>query len=448
MTDGDFTVGGFQAALRAGRATATELVEACLARIEAVDTDVAAWTFLDPAYAREQAARADRAVELGEALGPLHGVPVGVKDVIDTADMPTEDGTVLHAGRRPHRDATVVARLRQAGAIVLGKTVTAELALYHPGKTRNPHDPARTPGGSSQGSAAAVAAGMVPLAIGTQTNGSVIRPASFCGVVGFKPSHGLISRAGILPLSAALDHVGVFATNVDDAARLAECLIAYDPRDPDTRPQAPPPLARVAAEEPPLPPRLAFVKPPTWDDADPETREAFGELVGFLGERAAEVPLPSVFDDALAQHASIMEPDVAVAFVPEAERGRNKLSAGLRALIARGSKVAATDYIRAKARVPLLERSLGDFWNSFDAILTPAAAGEAPVGLETTGNPAFCTAWTLIGVPTVSLPLLTGPNGLPVGVQLVGRKGDDARLLRTAQWLSDLVLKPARRRRK
>ncbi len=248
----------------------------------AVDGDVGAWAFLDAAYAREQAARCDRAIELGEPLGPLHGVPVAVKDVIDTADMPTEDGTVLHAGRRPHADATVVARLRQAGAIVLGKTVTAELALYHPGKTKNPHDPARTPGGSSQGSAAAVAAGMAPLAIGTQTNGSIVRPASYCGVVGFKPSHGLISRAGVLPLSAALDHVGVFATGVDDAARLAECLVGYDPRDPDTRPSAPPPLSRVAAEAPPLPPRLAFVKPAMWDDAAPETREAFA--------RAGRVP--------------------------------------------------------------------------------------------------------------------------------------------------------------
>ncbi len=450
MADTSFTIRAWQAALREGRATASELVESCLARIAEADPSVEAWAFLDPAHARAQAARADAAVEIGRPIGPLHGIPVGVKDVIDTEDMPTEDGTPLHAGRRPDRDATAVARLREAGAIVMGKTVTTELALYHPGKTRNPHDPARTPGGSSQGSAAAVAAGMVPAAIGTQTNGSVIRPAAYCGVVGFKPTHGLISRAGVLTLSRALDTIGLFATSVADAAAVAECLIGYDPRDADTRPTARAELSRIAAEAPPLPPRLAFVKGRHWDEAEPATREAFAELMAFLGDRASEVPLPELFGDAAQIHTTIMEPDVAVALAPERERGADALSDGLNALIARGETVTAADYIRARARAPLLERALDDFWDSFDAILTPATAGEAPKGLASTGSPIFCTAWTLIGAPAITLPLLAGPSGLPLGVQLVGKRGDDARLLRTAAWLSDLVLnpKPARRRRK
>ncbi len=223
------------AAIAAGSISSAQLVEACLERIRAVEPTVQAWQFLDEAHALAQARARDLDRAEGRAMGPLHGVPVGIKDIIDTADMPTENGTVLHAGRQPLCDATVVARLRAAGAVILGKTVTTECATYTPGKTRNPHDPSRTPGGSSSGSAAAVAAGMVPLAIGTQTNASVMRPAAFCGVYGFKPSHGLISRHGILALSRSLDCVGVFARGLDDIALITEQLIGDDEGDPDTR---------------------------------------------------------------------------------------------------------------------------------------------------------------------------------------------------------------------
>ena len=245
-----------------------------------------------------------------------------MKDIFDTADMPTEDGTVLHAGRRPQHDCTAVALLRQAGAVIMGKTVTTELALFTPGKTRNPHDPERTPGGSSSGSAAAVAAGMVPLAIGSQTNGSIIRPASFCGVVGYKPTHGLISRRGVLSLSRTLDHVGVFAGSVADAALLAEVLMAYDAGDADMRPQARPELSRMAAEEPPLPPKLAFVKTPVWDKAEEDTagslrragrdarrqRRRGGTAVGLRERRSSCT-------------ARIQDAEVAVNFAPEYEQG-------------------------------------------------------------------------------------------------------------------------------
>jgi len=447
-----FTIEAAAKALRAGRVTSEELVQSCLARVDEVDSIVEAWAFLDPDYALAQARRADVVRQEGRPLGPLHGIPVGIKDIIDTADMPTEDGTVLHAGRRPDADSTVVALLREAGAIIMGKTVTTELAVYTPGKTRNPHDPERTPGGSSSGSAAAVAAGMVPVAVGSQTNGSVIRPAAYCGVVGFKPSHGLISRRGVLHQSDVLDHIGVFAGNIDDAATLSECLMAYDPGDVAMRPAARPELSRIAREAPPLPPRLAFVKTPVWDQAESDTQEAFEELAAFLGDQAAEVPLPSIFDRAVELHRTILETDLAVSFAPEYEKGRRKLSPRLRKMIESGQRMRAIDYVRAVARIPLLNASLTEIYDRFDAIVTPATTGQAPRGLDSTGSPVFCTTWTLLGAPAVTLPLLQGADGMPLGVQLVGRKGDDARLLRTARWLSDLVLrpkkKPAKRRRR
>ena len=226
--------------IREGAISSKQMVEACLARVREADGQIQAWAFLDPDHALAQARAADELRLSGRPVGPLHGVPVGVKDIFDTADMPTENGSVLHAGRTPSRDATVVAMLRGAGAVIMGKTVTTEYAFLAPGKTRNPYNPDHTPGGSSSGSAAAVAAGMVPLAIGSQTNGSTIRPAAFCGVLGFKPTHGLIPRHGILTLSRTLDHVGLFARTIEDIALLAEQLAGYDERDPDTRPRAHP----------------------------------------------------------------------------------------------------------------------------------------------------------------------------------------------------------------
>jgi Asp-tRNA(Asn)/Glu-tRNA(Gln) amidotransferase A subunit family amidase len=426
------------AALRDGTISALDVVNSNLDRIAEVDANVQAWAFLDPEHARAQARALDEARADGQPMGPLHGIPVGVKDIFDTTDMPTEDGTVLHAGRRPHHDCTAVALLREAGAVIMGKTVTTEMALFSPGKTRNPRDPERTPGGSSSGSAAAVGSGMVPLAIGSQTNGSTIRPASFCGVVGYKPSHGLISRKGVLTLSRTLDHVGVFAGSVQDAALLAQIMMRYDPNDSDMRLQASPQLSRLAAEEPPLPPKLAFLKTPIWDQADDDTQAAFEELVEVLGENVEEVELSTLFEEAVAQHRIIQDAEVAVNFTPEYERGRDKLSARLVEIIEHGLEVPAAEYIRSVARIPLLNEAIAELYQGYDAILTPAAPGEAPVGTAT-GNPIFCTAWTLLGAPAVSLPLLSGNNGLPIGAQLVGQRGQDGRLLRTARWLTELV---------
>ena len=426
-------------ALRDGAISSEQLVQACLARIREAEPQVQAWQFLDPDHALAQARALDERRREGAALGPLHGVPVGIKDIIDTADMPTEDGTPLHAGRMPLADATVVGMLRQAGAVILGKTVTTECAYYHPGKTRNPHNPEHTPGGSSSGSAAAVAAGMVPLALGSQTNGSVIRPAAFCGVYGFKPSHGLVPRGGILRLSRALDHVGLFARSCEDIALLAEQLSGYDERDPDTRPRARPPFVASVAEAPPLEPHLGFIGGPTWERATPETREAFEELRAELGERVTELALPEPAHEALAWHGTIMAADMAASFDLEWQRGRDKLSRPLHELLERGRAVPALEYQKALARIPLLNEAFAPLFERVDAILTPAAPGTAPQGLASTGDPSFCTLWTLCGMPALSLPLMKGANGLPLGVQLVAARGMDARLLRTARWLVERV---------
>ena len=427
------------AAIRAGTVTSEELVGACLNHIKALEEKLGVWAFLDPEHALNQARAADQAQREGRTLGPLHGIPVGVKDTFDTRDMPTEDGTVLHAGRNPGEDATAVTRLREAGAIILGKTVTTELAVYAPGKTRNPHDPERTPGGSSSGSAAAVAAGMVPLAIGSQTNGSVIRPAAYCGVYGYKPTFGLISRHRVLQQSRPLDQIGVFARTIEDTALIAEAIIGFDESDPDTRLRARPALVATLSEEPPVQPRLAFVKTPMWDQADSDTQEAFAELAAHLGEKVGEATLPDIFNDAVGLHRTIMEADLARSYEREYQSGRDKLSSILQEMIERGQKVSAVDYNNAVSQIPVFNQALEGVFEWHDAILTPAATGEAPVGLESTGSPIFCTLWTLCGMPAITLPILQGSHGMPMGVQLVGPRGDDARLLRTARWLVNLV---------
>jgi Asp-tRNA(Asn)/Glu-tRNA(Gln) amidotransferase A subunit family amidase len=440
-------LGEAAADIREGRITSAELVEDCLARIAEVDPGIGAWAHLDRDHALAQAESLDEHRRHGRATGPLHGVPVGVKDIFDTADLPTEYGSPIWAGRTPRQDAAAVSFLRAAGAVILGKTVTTEYAYFTPGKTRNPHDATRTPGGSSSGSAAAVAAGMVPGAIGSQTNGSVIRPAAFCGVVGFKPTHGLIPRSGALALSRSFDHVGVFARGVEDAALLAEVMVGYDREDPDTRPVARPHFAAVAASEPPLPPRFAFVRSAAWDQADAVIHDAFGELVGALGEAANSVELGSGFDKAIAQHRLAMEVEMAHNLRRDYEKAGDQLSPQLRQLIERGRTYTATDYCSALSSIAPLNAALDSIFDEYDAVLTPATAGEAP-DLATTGNPVFCSTWTYLGTPAITLPLMASETGLPLGVQLVGRRGNDARLLRTARWLVNTLSKGARGRKR
>jgi Asp-tRNA(Asn)/Glu-tRNA(Gln) amidotransferase A subunit family amidase len=409
-------------------------VRDCLARIDEVEPTVHAWAYLDRELVMRQAAAADLHRMHGNALGPLHGVPVGIKDIFDTNDMPTEFGSPIWAGRTPREDAFAVARLRADGAIIMGKTDTTEYAYFHPGKARNPHNPERTPGGSSSGSAAAVAAFMVPGALGTQTNGSVIRPAAFCGVVGFKPTHGLIPRSGVLQMSRSCDQIGVFARSVEDAALLAESLVGFDEEDSDTRPVGRLPFASVAASEPPLPPRFAFVKTPVWDKADATTQEAFAELVAALGDSVSEVEIASGFERVVDHHRVVMEVEMAHNLHRDYEKFSSQMSDKLRQIIERGREHKAAAYMAGLAASAPLNAGLDELFKEYDAILTPAAPGEAP-SAETTGNPVFSTIWTFLGTPAVTVPLLQSEAGLPIGVQLVGRRGHDARLLRTARSL-------------
>jgi Asp-tRNA(Asn)/Glu-tRNA(Gln) amidotransferase A subunit family amidase len=392
---------------------------------------VQAWAFLDPVHALAQARAADELKMSGGPIGPLHGVPVGLKDIIDTADMPTENGSVLHAGRTPSRDAAVVAMLRAAGAVIMGKTVTT--IRHRASKTKPSRSVARR-------AARQRVRGRSPPAWCRSPSDrptDLIRPAAFCGVYGFKPTHGLIPRHGVFQLSRTLDHVGLFARTSDDIALLAEQLVGYDERDPDTRPRARIPYREMAAEEPPLSPMFAFVKTSRWDRVTDETREAFAELTGHLGDRVEEVELVAASEEAFAWHRLVMEAEMALSLEREWEHGREHLSASLRAQLERGRSHTALEYQRVLRRLPPAVESLADlFAQRYDAIITPAAPGTAPAGLEATGDPSFCTLWTLFGMPALTVPLMQGAEGLPLGVQLVGPRHGDARLLRTARWLS------------
>ncbi len=417
-----------------GNISAEEYIGACLERIEAVDDKVRAFAHIDPNEALTQARVLDERRRNGEPTGPLHGIPVAIKDIFDTADYPTECGSALLKGRRPMRDCTAVARLREAGAVIIGKSVTTEFAYFTPGPARNPHDLERTPGGSSSGSAAAVAAGMVPLAIGSQTNGSMIRPASFCGIYGVKPTHGTISRHGALILSRALDHVGVFARSLADTALILDVLAGYDPQDADTRPVAAPAFLETMADEPPLPPQFAFVRTPVWDKADAQTRAAFEAFVAQLGSAAVTVDLPDAFAAAWDDQRVIMAADMAHNLGETVDRGGEVASKMLRDLIAEGRQVSAVRYLAARDGARRYAAGITEIFKQYDAILTPATVGVAPKGTAT-GSPMFCSLWSLTGLPALTLPLLSGEDGMPLGVQLVGPAGDDARLLRTANWL-------------
>ena len=422
-----------------GALPAVELARACLARIAAREPRVRAWAWLDSENVMRQAEALDARRATGQTIGPLHGLPVGIKDIIDTEGMGTENGTVLDAGRVPDRDAALVSRLKQAGALIMGKTVTTELANRAPGRTRNPHNPEHTPGGSSSGSAAAVADHMLPLAIGTQTAGSVIRPAAYCGVVGYKPSFGAIPRTGVLMQSPSLDTIGVFARDVADAALLADVLFGHDPDDPATSVQPPPRLLEIGLTAPPVAPSLAFVRQPAWDMAAPDTADAFASLCETLGARCTAVELPPPFADALVQHRFTFLAEMGKCYAAYERRGRDRLSPTMQGLLDEARQISARDYLVSRDWPATLNDGLDEIFDRFDAILTPAAAGPAPSGLDSTGDPAFNSLWTYCGTPAVTLPVLTARNGLPMGAQLVGRRGDDARLLRTAHWLGDYL---------
>ncbi len=355
---------------------------------------------------------------------------MGIKDIIDTADMPTENGFAGHKGRRPSKDAAAVARLRAAGAVIMGKTVTTECANRAAGKTRNPVNPGHTPGGSSSGSAAAVRARMVPAALGTQTGGSVIRPASYCGIHGFKPSFGLISRAGMLAQSDPLDTIGTYGRSIEDVAVLADALIGPDPADPDCKGVVEGPLATIAMEDPPEAPKLGFLRSPVWERGEARMHAA---MEGFAKD-LEEVTLPEGLEQAWEWHRICQFFGIARHYGPLADYYCDLMSPRLRMSVEIGRGISSAAYTDMVAKRADVNVALAALFERFDVIATPASPGPAPKGLGSTGEPVFNAFWTYAGVPCVTLPLLQ-VDGLPMGVQLVGPKGGDGALLRTARWL-------------
>lgn len=419
--------------LAAGDISAEEVMLACLDRVAAREETVQAWAFLDPEIALTNARTADARRKAGMALGPLHGLPVGIKDIIETADMPTENGSDLFRGQHTGRDAACVAMLRNAGAVIMGKTVTTELANTCPSKTRNPHNPEHTPGGSSAGSGVAVADFHVPLALGTQTAGSVIRPGSFNGIHALKPTVGRIPRDGVLMQSHTLDTVGVFGRSVEDLALITDSLSDFGAANLSRYGAQHPDLLSAMKQEAPAP-RFAFLETPAWPEADPGAREAIEGVVGGLGAQCVRESLPSPFDRIVDFHGAVGAGEILAYYGHHAEASPDKVSDLLKARLAESKEVGAGDYVSALlARGPLNE-TLAALLDQYDAVLCLPAPGPAPRGLATTGSPRFNGLWTYLGVPCVNLPRLS-VDGLPLGVQLVGKLGEDGKLLRTAQWL-------------
>jgi len=404
--------------IREGRLTPAALMEACLARIEAREAVVQAMAFFDPVQAR--AAK--------PSPGPLHGLPVGVKDVLDTADMPSEYNSSIWRGHRPQADAACIAWAKAAGAVVLGKTVTTEFATRTPGPTTNPHDALRTPGGSSSGSAAGVAAGFFPLAFGTQTAGSVIRPAAFCGVVGYKPSFGLINRHGMKLMSESLDTVGVMARSVADCALFAGAVSGRDLGDPDRHTGTAP--------------RIGLCRSPMWDRAAPETAALFDRIAAPLTRAGASLrgfDLPPEYDALEAAHAVIMNHESARAMGWELATARDQLSPSLRERLEWGLAQPEAAVIESQALFRFLQDGFEATLGGLDILLTPAAPGEAPEGLAWTGDAGFNLIWTSLHVPCITVPAGVGPNGMPLGVQIVAPRGRDREALAWAAWVASTL---------
>ncbi|HWI15599.1 MAG TPA: amidase [Burkholderiales bacterium] len=407
-------------AISARQTTCEAVTRACLERIRVREPEVEAWQYLDPELALRQA----RALDASGASGPLLGVPVGMKDIIDTADIPTEYGTPIHRGRRPTLDAACVSLTRRAGGVIMGKTVTTEFANFFPGKTRNPLDPARTPGGSSSGSAAAVGDGMVPLAVGTQTTASTIRPAAFCGCVGYRPTWGDIRCSGVMEAAGSVDTLGLIARSVDDVA-LYRDVLAGVPHEP-----------LAALEGAAL--RVGFCRTHFWNECEPYTQAALEECARRLanaGARVEDASLPVQFERMQDAHRWITSFEFVRNRAWEIDHRWDEISSKLReGRIRDGQSCSFERYAAARAYAEECRRAMDDFMRGYDVLLTPAVAGEAPVGLQATGNASFCILWTTLHVPAVTLPLFTGPNGLPIGAQLVARRDHDRGLLAAAQW--------------
>ena len=423
--------------LKSGEISSIDLCKSYINRIKKFEKDVKAWQFFDEKLLLEKAEEADDYRKSGKPLGPLHGMPIAIKDIIGTYDMPTECGTVFRKKKSSSQDSEIVNLLKNAGAIVMGKTVTCELAYIHPSKTRNPHDYSRTPGGSSSGSAAVVASYMSHLSIGSQTGGSVIRPASYCGVVGYKPSYGLISRSGVLQVSDKLDTIGVFGRSVKDVALLAKSLIRKDLYDTSTAYFSSDRMLDVCEEKLEFDPKFIFYKTKNWKNINKKSQEAFEFLIKSFKKNIEIYDEPSYFKDIPKYHQIIHEVDMAKNFQVYYDKDKSKLSKEMNDAISRGLKYSAKDYSDAIDFMKQSYESYKEVFEDYYGILSPSSNGVADKGLGSTGSADFQKIWTYLGLPAISLPLLTGENDLPLGLQLVGNKFDDLRFLGTAKWLED-----------
>lgn len=402
-----------------GEITSVQLVESCLEQIRKREPDVGAWEHFD----EDLALSAARAADATEPKSALHGIPFGVKDIIDTADLPTECGTLNRAGRRPAEDAACVAKMKAAGAVMMGKTVSTEYALYRPGKSRNPLNLAHTPGGSSSGSAAAVGDYMVPIAFGTQTAGSLIRPAAFCGICAFKPTRGITDLSGILLLEPSFDTLGYMGRSFDDLASFF--AIVQD--------ETPQPLADGIGGSP----KIGLCRTPMWSHAEQASIDAVEDAaaqLASLGAEIDEVRLPTAFDNLLETHATILKTGLTRSLGEDYRFHRDRMSPALRDMIEAGHAVPADREETLRSHAEACRGAINEAFGDWHAFLCPSVAGEAPEGIAATGSPVFQAMWTLLNVPIAGIPGAVGPSGLPVGIQLIGRRGDDKTILRLGKW--------------
>ena len=421
--------------IRNSELSSVDLCKFYIEQVKRFEKDVKAWAYYDEKLFLEKAEEADKHRKSGKPMGPLHGIPVALKDIIGTYDMPTECGTVLRKGKTQSQDAEIVDLLKSAGAIIMGKTATSELAFLSPPATRNPHDYSRTPGGSSSGSAAVIASHMAPLSIGSQTGGSVIRPASYCGVVGYKPSYGLISRNGVLRTSFNLDHVGVFGKTVEDVALLAKVLIKKDSYDEATVHYSSEYMLEECKKDPLFEPKFIFYKTDSWKKIDKKSRDAFEYFIKIFKKNIEIFDTPSYFKDIDKYHRIIHDTDLANNFQVYFKKSKNKLSKEMQSAISRGMKNSAKDYLDAVDFMKRSYESYKEVFEDYHGVISPCSTGVADKGLKSTGSADFNRVWSYMHTPAISLPLLQGENNLPLGVQLIGDKYDDHRFLSTARWL-------------
>ena len=421
--------------IRDAQLSSVDVCKAFIERIEKFDKEIKAWAHFDKKVLLEKAEEADEHRRSGKPLGSLHGVPVAVKDIIGTIDMPTECGTVIRKGKSYSQNAEIIDMLHSAGALVMGKTATSELAFLGPSDTTNPHDNSRTPGGSSSGSAAAVASFMAPVSIGSQTGGSIIRPASYCGVVGYKPTYGLISRNGVLRTSYNLDHMGVFGRSVEDVAMLAKVLIKKDKYDPATIHYSADNFVEETKKGPLFEPKFIFYKTEHWKLIDKKSQGAFEYFIKSFPKNIEVFDTPSYFKDIHKYHQIIHETDLANNFSVYYKKYKKKLSKYMQDAIANGNKHSAKEYAEAIDFMKRSYESYQEVFEDYHGVLSPSSPGVAPKGLKSTGTAEFNKVWSYMGTPCISLPLLEGQNNLPLGVQMIGDKYDDHRFLGVANWL-------------